>query len=131
MTLNCFKAYDIRGRLGVDLDAEIAHRIGRAFGGVGSLADAFLVVIWLQLIMLFVQLAQLLALILAPPLAGLLGLAGFVLFLWLLVNFIAELHGFRSLGAILAAVVVTFFLAAFVVAILLGLFLGPEALTNV
>ena len=113
------------------LSALLLHRIGRAFGGVGSLADAFLVVIWLQLIMLFVQLAQLLALILAPPLAGLLGLAGFVLFLWLLVNFIAELHGFRSLGAILAAVVVTFFLAAFVVAILLGLFLGPEALTNV
>ena len=31
MTLNCFKAYDIRGRLGVDLDEKIAYRIGRAF----------------------------------------------------------------------------------------------------
>lgn len=31
MNLTCFKAYDIRGRLGVDLDATIAHRIGRAF----------------------------------------------------------------------------------------------------
>jgi phosphomannomutase len=31
MTLTCFKAYDIRGRLGVDLDATIAYRIGRAF----------------------------------------------------------------------------------------------------
>ena len=30
--LTCFKAYDIRGRLGVDLDAEIAYRIGRAYG---------------------------------------------------------------------------------------------------
>jgi len=29
--LTCFKAYDIRGRLGVDLDVEIAYRIGRAF----------------------------------------------------------------------------------------------------
>ena len=29
--LECFKAYDIRGRLGVDLNAEIAYRIGRAF----------------------------------------------------------------------------------------------------
>lgn len=29
--IHCFKAYDIRGRLGVDLDAEIAHRIGRGF----------------------------------------------------------------------------------------------------
>lgn len=31
MTLTCFKAYDIRGRLGIDLDDAIAYRIGRAF----------------------------------------------------------------------------------------------------
>lgn len=31
MTLTCFTAYDIRGRLGVDLDAAIARRIGRGF----------------------------------------------------------------------------------------------------
>jgi phosphomannomutase len=30
-TLDCFKAYDVRGRLGIDLDAGIARRIGRAF----------------------------------------------------------------------------------------------------
>jgi phosphomannomutase len=29
--LTCFKAYDVRGRLGVDLDAGIAYRIGRGF----------------------------------------------------------------------------------------------------
>lgn len=29
--LTCFKAYDIRGRLGLDLDEDIAYRIGRAF----------------------------------------------------------------------------------------------------
>lgn len=29
--MTCFKAYDIRGRLGVDLDEAIARRIGRAF----------------------------------------------------------------------------------------------------
>lgn len=31
MDLTCFKAYDIRGRLGIDLDENIAHRIGTAF----------------------------------------------------------------------------------------------------
>jgi phosphomannomutase len=30
MSLTCFKAYDIRGRLGIDLDEAIATRIGRA-----------------------------------------------------------------------------------------------------
>lgn len=29
--LNCFKAYDIRGRLGIDLNEDIAYRIGAAF----------------------------------------------------------------------------------------------------
>ena len=31
MTLTCFTSYDIRGRLGTDLDAAIAFRIGRGF----------------------------------------------------------------------------------------------------
>ncbi|MDC1399628.1 phosphomannomutase [Yoonia sp.] len=30
-SLTCFKAYDIRGRLGIDLDEDVAYRIGRAF----------------------------------------------------------------------------------------------------
>ena len=30
--ITCFKAYDIRGRLGTELDESIAHRIGRAYG---------------------------------------------------------------------------------------------------
>lgn len=30
MNLTCFKAYDIRGKLGDELNIEIAYRIGRA-----------------------------------------------------------------------------------------------------
>lgn len=29
--IDCFKAYDIRGRLGIDLDEDVAWRVGRAF----------------------------------------------------------------------------------------------------
>ena len=32
--LTCFKSYDVRGRLGVDLDPAIAYRIGRAFAAI-------------------------------------------------------------------------------------------------
>lgn len=32
MNLNCFKAYDIRGKLGDELNVDIAYRIGRSFG---------------------------------------------------------------------------------------------------
>src|SRR5690625_2455756 len=31
MTLTCFKAYDIRGKLGEELDEDIAYRLGRAY----------------------------------------------------------------------------------------------------
>lgn len=31
MSLTCFKAYDIRGKLGVELNADIVYRIGRAY----------------------------------------------------------------------------------------------------
>ena len=30
-TLTCFKAYDIRGKLGEELNDDIAYRIGRAY----------------------------------------------------------------------------------------------------
>lgn len=30
-SFNCFKAYDIRGRLGTELDEDVAYRIGRAY----------------------------------------------------------------------------------------------------
>ena len=29
--ITCFKAYDVRGELGKNLDADVAYRIGRAF----------------------------------------------------------------------------------------------------
>ena len=38
--LTCFKAYDVRGELGVNFDTNIAYRIGRAVGqhfGSGSI----------------------------------------------------------------------------------------------
>ncbi|MGP5361198.1 phosphomannomutase CpsG [Psychrobacter celer] len=34
MTINSFKAYDIRGELGVNLDEDIAYRIGRSFAQI-------------------------------------------------------------------------------------------------
>lgn len=113
------------------LSSGLIYRVGRAFGGQGSLADALLIVVWLQLLMLGVQVLQLVAFIVMPPLGGLIGLVGFGLFLWLSTNFIAELHGFRSLAKVFAGMFLTAFAMAMLAAMLLGLILGPEALSNV
>jgi Yip1 domain len=107
------------------------HRIGRAFGGRASLPDALLVVVWLQVIMLGVQVLQLLALILFAPLAGLVNLAGLVLFFWLFSSFIAEIHGFSSRWAVLAGVLGSGFSIAFVLVVVISILLGPEVFQGV
>lgn len=100
------------------------HKIGRWRGGKGDLDGAVILVAWLQFILLCVQIAQLVAQALVPPLADLLGMVGLILFLWLLTNFVAELHGFKSLAltffGILGTIIVASIALAFVLALLIG-----------
>ena len=110
------------------LSVVLIHRVGRAFGGTGSFADALLIVVWLQCLTLVLQLAQLVLNILSPALAGILGLVGFVVFLWLMASFIAELHGFRSRGLVFAGMVVSAFAAGLVIGLIVLFIAGPEAL---
>lgn len=109
----------------------LVHRVGRAFGGRGSFPDALLVVVWLQLLTLAIQVLQLAATLIAPPLAGIIGLGGFVLFLWLMTAFIAELHGFASRGLVFLGMVLSALGAGLVLGIVMILILGPEAFANV
>jgi Yip1 domain len=110
------------------LSVVLIDRIGRAFGGTGSFADALLIVVWLQCLTLILQLLQLVTGIIAPPVAGIIGLGGFVLFLWLMTHFIAELHGFRSRGLVFVGMVVTAIAAGLILGTVLILAVGPEAL---
>jgi hypothetical protein len=109
----------------------LIYRVSRAFGGKGSLPDTLLVVVWLQVIMLGVQLVQLVSLIVAPPLAGIVNLAGLVLFFWLGTSFIAVLHGFASRWKVLAGIFGTSFAVAVVLVIVLSIIFGPEAFQSV
>ncbi|MCX7288173.1 MAG: YIP1 family protein [Rhodobacterales bacterium] len=109
----------------------LIYRVGRAWGGTGTLSDTLLVVVWLQVIMLGVQFVQLVALIVAPPLAGIVNLAGLVLFFWLITSFIAVLQGFASRWAVLAGIFGASFAVAVVLVIILSLIFGPEAFQGV
>ena len=113
------------------LSVVLIHRVGRAFGGKGSFPDALLVVVWLQLLTLAIQVLQLAATLVAPPLAGIIGLGGFVLFLWLMTAFIAELHGFASRGLVFLGMVLSALGAGLILGIVMILILGPEAFVNV
>jgi hypothetical protein len=97
---------------------------GRIRGGTGTFADALILVAWLQFILLCLQLVQVVAGIVLPILADLIGLAGLGLLVWLLTNFVAELHGFRSLVAVFAGLVAGAFGMVLAAAILLSIFIG-------
>ncbi|MCU4651973.1 YIP1 family protein [Roseibacterium sp. SDUM158016] len=96
------------------------HRIGRFFGGTGSFQEAMLLVIWLQFILICVQVIQILAILIVPPLAGIITLLAIVLVFWLLVNFVAVLHGFTSLAMVFVATLVSAFGLAFVLTIVMS-----------
>jgi len=81
--------------------------IGRAMGGTGGFGDTILLMAWLQAIMTVLQIAQTIAILLIPILGLVIAVASFVLFFWLLSNFIAELHGFTSIPKVLAMILLS------------------------
>ncbi|MGL5361846.1 MAG: YIP1 family protein [Paracoccaceae bacterium] len=103
---------------------QLMYHVGRLAGGQGGFADALLLMSWMQIILLMVQIVQLLLELVSPPAAGVLGLFGFGLMLWLITHFVAELHGFTSLGAVFAGIIGTTIAAAFAVALLLVSLVG-------
>ena len=103
------------------LMAHAITHIGRLFGGTGRFEEALALIIWLQFIFLCVQVVQLIALVALPPVAGLITILALGLFLWLLVNFIAALHGFTSLGMVAVMTIVSAFAVLFALSLLLTL----------
>ena len=73
------------------------HLLGRVARGKGTFAEALVVMGWLEAILIVVSVGQTLVITLVPPLAIVVVAAGLFLSLWLLTNFVAELHGYASL----------------------------------
>jgi hypothetical protein len=126
-----FAAVALQG--GVNLLAILMMtRVGRIFGGQGQFADAVLLVAWLQALMVLVQGVQLVALLILPPLAGLVTILAVALFFWLITGFVQALHGFASRLLVLFGVLGSMFAAAFVVSFLLILLgFDPRVMTDV
>ena len=104
---------------GMVMTAVLAHVVGKWRGGRGELADSVILVAWLQFIQLLVVALQIAVMLVLPPVAAVLEVGGVLLFLWLLVNFVAEMHGFRSLGLVFLGVLLTFFGFVFLMSLVL------------
>lgn len=96
------------------------HRIGRAMGGTGDLTGAMLVVVWVQVMMIMLQLVQMVTLLLVPPLATLIGLASIGVFFWMITNFVTELHGFEQRAKVFGVVMVGFVALGLVLSVVLS-----------
>ncbi len=98
--------------------------IGRWRGGKGTFDDALILMVWLQFIMLILQVAQIVIQVLLPPLAEIVGIASIAVFLWLLSNFVAEVHGFKSVGWTFFGVILSLLAMGFVLALVMVPFMG-------
>jgi len=97
------------------------YQIGRLFGGHGSFAGALAMIVWLQFILLCVNVVQLFVMMILPPAGDVITLLALALFFWLLAQFIAALHGFTSMGRVFLGIVLSLMALAFVFNIVLAL----------
>ena len=103
------------------------HVVGTRLGGKGGLDEAILLVSWLQFVLICLQVVQIVAMVLLPPLAFLIGVAGIILFFWLLTAFVAELHGFSSTIGVFVSILIVMVVFTTLFRFLLGV-LGITAL---
>lgn len=109
------------------LGAGLMAGVGRLFGGHGRFEDALLLAVWIEAMLLVVQVVQIVVSLILPPLAGMLGIIAIALFLWLTVQFTKALHGFTSGPKVLFVMFATLMVMGFVLSFFMAaLGLMPE-----
>lgn len=94
---------------------------GQVLGGQGRFSESLLVVVWLEVVSLAIQVVQAFVMKLVPPLEMSAAIAGGLLLLWCLLNFMRALHRFTGLGRTIGAVLLASIGAALALSFLLAL----------
>ena len=111
----------------ITLAAALMAAVGQMFGGHGRFEDALLLAVWIEFLLLIVQAAQVALLLLLPAAGAVMGGLAIALFLWLMVQFTKELHGFQSSLKVLLGLIGTAFAVGFVLSFIAAAFgLLPE-----
>lgn len=93
--------------------------VGGWFGGRGRYADALLLMVWIEFVLMVAQIAQVLIMVFFPLTSVVVSLAVVGLLFWLLVQFTAALHGFTEMVPVAFGVIATFFVSALIAGVLL------------
>ncbi len=104
--------------------AGVLAQAGRMFGGAGDFAGALRVIIWVQALMVLLQAVQLVAMVILPPLGGLISLLSVLAIGWVATGLVAGLHGFRSLPLTFLGIVGAMLAVGFVLSLVLAPFLS-------
>lgn len=96
--------------------------IGRTMGGQGRFADALLLMVWVELLLLIVQAAQVLLSLILPAAGQILAFLVIFLFLWLTAQFTRALHGFDNLLKPILTMLGTVFAFALILSVVLSAF---------
>lgn len=107
------------------------YRIGALFGGTGSFDESLRLVVWLEVVLMAIQVVQTAISVVLPLLGAMISLVAMVWFVWALTTFVTVLHGFANRGLVFVVMVVSFFLILFALSfamVLLGIVVPPEAM---
>ncbi len=112
--------------------AALITGVGRLCGGHGTLKGAFTTIVWINTVMILLQLAQSVVVWLIPPLALLVSFLLFNWVIWAMTVFIAELHGFKNIFAVAVLVFLTAMVMTFgLISVLTGLGMVPQGVGDV
>ncbi|MBI1172729.1 hypothetical protein GC209_15135 [bacterium] len=95
--------------------AFLMWRVGKAFGGTGTFAQALPLVAWLEVVLILLQLVEVIVILVVPFLTMLVSLGSLFLFFYLITHFTAALNGFTSMTKTFFAILGTFFIVLLVV----------------
>ncbi|MFA3915650.1 YIP1 family protein [Ruegeria hyattellae] len=99
--------------------------IGPKMGGSGRFNDVFVLIIWLQYLRFVLELVVLILLLVAPVFGALIGIAGSLVGLYIMVHFIDQAHRLNSLGQSVLLLLVSIIAMAVVLYFFLSLAGGP------
>lgn len=77
---------------------------GQVLGGKATFPHSFAAVIWLEAVALTLRAVQALVYLVSPVLSSYVSLVGLVALMWVLLNFVNEIHRFNSLGRAAATI---------------------------
>ncbi|MDP5216158.1 YIP1 family protein [Ruegeria sp. 2205SS24-7] len=99
--------------------------VGPKMGGSGRFNDVFVLIIWLQYLRFGLELLVLVLLLVAPVFGALIGIAGSLVGLYIMVHFIDQAHRLNSLGQSVLLLLISIIAMAVVIYFVLSLAGGP------